>query len=218
MLRISTTCDVKRGGGGQICSTRRYFHIDTVIQGDFKWHITYIATYRHALYCMYCIPHMEPYLPSNDIILPETVFTDKVINQHFGRVCYLNCIKTRDKFAAIFMLQICEPGMIFGLRRDGRIHWSMSFWRRFLHPDTVWTHAAWSLRKSQLHSSSFHSPFHFCPPSFLFYTVHYRMLALQGGWCSLELHNSHVSHSSHVSPISYTPQEGWTDREKEGES
>lgn len=32
------------------------------------------------------------------------------------------------------------------------------------------------------------------------------MLALQGGWCSLELLNSHVSHSSHVSPISYTHQ------------
>lgn len=64
------------------------------------------------------------------------------------------------------MLQICDPGMIFGLRRDGRIHWSMSVWRRFLHPDTVWTHAAWSLRRSQLQSSSFH----FCPPSFLLYS------------------------------------------------
>lgn len=53
---------------------------------------------------------------------------------------------------------------------------------------------------------------------FFFWTVHYGTLALQGGWCSLELHNSHVSHSSHVSPISYTPQEGWTDGEKEGES
>lgn len=118
------------------------------------------------------------------------------------------------------MLQICEAGMIFGLRRDGRIRWSMSIWRRFLQPGTVWTHAAWSLRKSQLHSSSFCSHFHFYPPSFrfFFWTVHYGTLALQGGWCSLELHNSHVSHSSHVSPISYTPQEGWTDGEKEGES
>lgn len=45
------------------------------------------------------------------------------------------------------------------------------------------------------------------------------MLALQGGWCSLERFNSHVSHSSHVSPISYTHQEreGESDGEKEGE-
>lgn len=45
------------------------------------------------------------------------------------------------------------------------------------------------------------------------------MLALQGGWCSLERLNSHVSHSSHVSPISYTHQEreGESGGEKEGE-
>lgn len=45
------------------------------------------------------------------------------------------------------------------------------------------------------------------------------MLTLQGGWCSLERLNSHVSHSSHVSPISHTHQEreGVSDEEKEGE-
>ncbi len=54
------------------------------------------------------------------------------------------------------------------------------------------------------------------------------MLALQGGWCSMERLNSHVSHSSHVSPISYTHQErrrdgpmerkrGESEREKRGE-
>lgn len=44
------------------------------------------------------------------------------------------------------------------------------------------------------------------------------MPARQGGWCSLELLNSHVSHSSHVSPISYTlpREEGWADGEKGG--
>ena len=45
------------------------------------------------------------------------------------------------------------------------------------------------------------------------------MLALQGGWCSLEQLISHISHSSHVSPISYTRQEreGETNGEKDGE-
>lgn len=52
----------------------------------------------------------------------------------------------------------------------------------------------------------FISLFMFFFHSFHFSTVHWGMLALQGGWYSLELLNSHVSHSSHVSPISYTNQ------------
>lgn len=38
--------------GGGVFSARRYFNIDTVIQGDFKWHITYIPSW-YAL-CRIC--------------------------------------------------------------------------------------------------------------------------------------------------------------------
>lgn len=82
-------------GGDQIFSARRYFNIDTVIQGDFKWHTTYIPTW-YALYRVQYARHTEPYLPSNAIILPEIVFTDKVINQRCSRVCYLYCIKKHE--------------------------------------------------------------------------------------------------------------------------
>lgn len=112
------------------------------------------------------------------------------INAAAGCVIYTAEKNTWDKFTAIFMLQICEPGMIFGLRRGGRIHWSMSVWRRFLHPDTVWAHAAWSLPRSTLPLSTSVPLLFFC---ILFFTVYDRTLALQGGWCSLGLHNSHVS-------------------------
>lgn len=58
-----------------------------------------------VLYMLHMLSHTSP---SDAITLPEIVFTDKVINQRCGRVCYLYCIKkknTPDKFAAIFMLQ-----------------------------------------------------------------------------------------------------------------
>lgn len=55
MPRISPIRNVTRkGGGGQICSARGYFKIDTVIQGDFKWHITYIPSWC-ALHRMFDI-------------------------------------------------------------------------------------------------------------------------------------------------------------------
>ena len=52
MSRIFPICDVTRDGGGGGFSARRYFNIDTVIQGDFKWHITYIPSW-YAL-CRIC--------------------------------------------------------------------------------------------------------------------------------------------------------------------
>lgn len=149
---------------------------------------------------------------------PEIVFPDKVINQHCSRVCYLHCIKKKHTRQVHRDLRAPNLWTRDDFWLDGRIHWSMSVWRRFLHPDTVWTHAAWSLRRSQLFLFSLLSRFFSFVFFFFFFTVQDRTLALQGGWCSLELHNSHVSHSSHVSPISHTPQQGWTDREKEGES
>lgn len=99
-----------------------------------------------------------------------------------GCVIYTGQKNAQDKFAAIFMLPICEAGMIFGLQHDGRNHWSMTVWRRFLQPGTFWTHTAWSLRKSQLHSSSFCSPLHFCPPSFHFFFNSALWKACSTGW------------------------------------
>lgn len=109
--------------------------------------------------------------------------------------------------------------MFFGLWRDGHIHWSTSIWRRFLQPDAPPPSTPTSNPVNHNCTVSLFTlftsvtPLFFC--FFLFYSALWLYRVADVHWSSTTLR---VSHSSHVSPISYTPQEGWTDREKEGES
>lgn len=92
--RISPICDVTRGG------IRFFLLEDTLILTQlFKVTLNDTQpTYQLGTLCaVYSnARHTEPYLPSNAIILPEIVFTDKVINQRCSRVCYLYCIKKHE--------------------------------------------------------------------------------------------------------------------------
>ena len=111
------------------------------------------------------------------------------------------------------------------LQREGRNHWSVSVLKEIPpagHGEN--THSPEPSAASVNHILTapplfllFISLFIFFFSSSLFiFTVQWGMLALQGGWCSVERLNSHVSHSSHVSPISYTQQREEEEEEEEG--
>ena len=174
MLRISPRCDVT-GGENQICPAGWYFTLCWHTYSRWLLMTPNLHSNPQAWPCTVYISHTVACLTSNITILSAMVVTDTAIHQRHiwmrrvffialkGKRCrpeiprgivWGNIKGQRVSLQKIKFVQphLHVPPNLRGssesvFQREGRVHWSVSVWRRFLQLDTVRTHRTLSLQQ-----------------------------------------------------------------------
>lgn len=170
-------------------------------------------------------------LISNIITLPDIVFTDKAINQHCIRVRGLNYSSRVYPWNKNWNYVIVKSGCVNKLWVLLATWWpySLIHVRLTETPPAVHADNTHSLQPSavSVNHSLTAPPFYFSLyvfhpffSSFFFFFTVQGMLTLQGGWWFTGATQLPMSHTHPMCLLLATLREteGWTDREKEGES